>query len=478
MKHLSLSQSYYKTRIIVTFCAVTILLVLILSFLSYRFVRKLYLDQLSDQVNIITKTISHQIDKKYLELLTLGKPTELTNKYFEDIFFNSLNSTPGQHVFIFDKNLNVIINSDTTAIGGKLDPFLLLNQKEITGLSIDQSTASLPFKGDDKNWYLWGFYRLDNNYWLALRESAAKLERVEEFASLFFYIGFAGVFITILAGWILARSLTKPIDRLVEFSKKIGQGNFAASAPQNTRGELKILADSMDKMKKDIELHNKEKEKMLAQIAHEIRNPLGGIELLANLTKEDLVKDDNPNLAASEYLDKIICEVNSLKSLITSYLNFSRPLPANPEWINPDDFFKELKDNFETRLSKKNIDFTYKNEAGKIWFDKTHLKQIFLNLTVNSLESMKKDGSIFIFIFEEGNKLEIVFSDDGCGIEEKNLPHIFEPFFTTKKNGTGLGLAICKKLCFENKAELSAENNKEKGSTFTITKNMPAGVNV
>ena len=72
MKKLSFSKSYYKIRIIVTFCAVTILLVLVFSFLSYRFVRKLYLDQLSDQVNIVTKMISRQIDNKYLELLQVG----------------------------------------------------------------------------------------------------------------------------------------------------------------------------------------------------------------------------------------------------------------------------------------------------------------------------------------------------------------------------------------------------------------------
>jgi signal transduction histidine kinase len=471
MKHLSLNRSYYKVRIIVTFCAVTILLILVLSFLSYRFVKKLYLDQLTDQVNIITKMISHQIDKRYLELLTLGKPAELTKDYFSDVFTKSAKD---QHIFIFDKNLNVIINSDSSIVEAKPDPFLLLNQKEISELSVKQSTASLPFKGDDGNWYLWGFFRLDQNYWLALRESAEKLERVEGFASLFFYIGCGGVLITILAGWIVARSLTKPIDRMVEFSRKIGQGNFSASVPQNTRGELKMLADSMDKMKKDIELHSKEKEKMLAQIAHEIRNPLGGIELLANLTKEDLVKEKNPSPSGKEYLDKIICEVNSLKSLITSYLNFSRPLPANPEWINIDSFFKELKDNFEARLRNRNIDFTFKNEVGKIWFDKAHLKQIFLNLMVNSMESINSSGSIFVLMFEEDNKWVIVFSDDGSGIDEKNLPHLFDPFFTTKKNGTGLGLAICKKLCNENKAEVIAENNKGKGSTFTIIKDIPA----
>ena len=472
MKYLSLSRSYYKIRIIVTFCIITILLVLVFSFLSYRFVRKLYLDQLSDQVNIVTKMISHQIDNKYLDLLQVGMPTNSTVNYFKKIFRENLNNGYHSQIFIFDKDFNIIIHSDSGIKANDHDPLLLLNQKEISDLRTNESIVTLPFKGNDNEWYLWGFFRLDNNYWLALKENASKLERVEEFALDFFYLGLGGVILTILIAWFMARTLTKPIDQLVDFSHQIGQENYTVQVPQNTHGELKILAQSMDKMKTDIDAHNKEKEKMLAQIAHEIRNPLGGIELLANLTKEDLLKESNACSVSTEYLDKIICEINSLKSLITSYLNFSRPLPADPEWIETDKFLKEIDYNFRTNLLRRNIKISFKNDVEKIWFDPSHLKQIFLNLMTNSLESIKQNGNISISVYKENKKWKISFSDDGSGIDEKNQSRIFEPFFTTKKDGTGLGLAICKKLCTENKADLKAENNSEKGLTFTIIKDI------
>jgi signal transduction histidine kinase len=472
MKYFSLNQSYYKVRIIVTFCAVTILIVLVLSFLSYRFVRKLYLDQLSDQVNIVTKMISRQINSKYLDLLQVGAPTYSTVNYFKKIFSENLNNGFHSQIFIFDGDFHKIIGSDSGAATGSQETLLLLNQKEINGLLPGESTVTYPFKGDDGKWYLWGFYRLDNSYWLALKENAAKLERVEEFAAEFFYIGFGGIILTLFVAWFMARALIKPIDHLVEFSKKIGEEDYRAAVPPNTQGELKILADSMEKMKKDIEAHNKEKEKMLAQIAHEIRNPLGGIELLANLTKEDLVRENNSYQTGTEYLDKIICEVNSLKSLITSYLNFSRPLPANPGWFDMNNLLKEVGENLLINLKRKNINFTFNNDIEKIYFDRSHLKQIFLNLITNSMESMSSDGNICVSVLEENKRWKIIFSDDGPGIKKENLSKVFEPFFTTKKDGTGLGLAICKKLCNENKAELKADDNKEKGSTFIITKDV------
>ncbi len=123
-------------------------------------------------------------------------------------------------------------------------------------------------------------------------------------------------------------------------------------------------------------------------------------------------------------------------------------------------------------MLRRNIKINLRNNVDKIWFDQSHLKQIFLNLMTNSLESIKQNGNISISIVKESKKWKINFSDDGSGIDEKHLSRIFEPFFTTKKDGTGLGLAICKKLCNENKAELKVENNSEKGLTFTIIKDI------
>ncbi|MEJ2617175.1 MAG: hypothetical protein P8Z35_19650, partial [Ignavibacteriaceae bacterium] len=139
MKYLSLSRSYYKIRIILTFCIVTILLVLVFSFLSYRFVKKLYLDQLSDQVNIVTKMISHQIDNKYLELLQVGTPTGSTVNYFKNIFRENLNNGYHSQIFIFDKNFNIIVHSDSGINANDHDPILLLSQKEISGLNTNES---------------------------------------------------------------------------------------------------------------------------------------------------------------------------------------------------------------------------------------------------------------------------------------------------------------------------------------------------
>ena len=487
-----LGRSYYKISVIITFSIVTIILVIIMSSVGYIFIRDLYLNQLSEQVNIITKMISMQLDKRYLEFFNIGRPTKSADDYFREQFYKNLDPEFLSEIFIFDNEFRIVIHSDPTKARGETEPKLFLNQKEIYDLNVNDAVTSLPFKGADGNWYLWGFCRLNVKYWLAVRESAARFEMVEDFSKLFWLIGSCGIILTILLSFWVAGKITKPIESLVSFSGEIGKGNFKISTPGAMKGEFDILAKAMDKMKQNLAENHKEREKILAQIAHEIRNPLGGIELLANLAKENLSRQpvialqekngsgdsvSNIEFASqleknNEYLNKILKEVNVLKSLITAYLNYSRPLPAKPTWVDLPELLIQVKDIFNEQIKEKNINLVIDSAINVILFVEDHLRQIIVNLIANSLESVSNGGIIRIKSFYKNKQWIISVSDNGQGITQENLFHVFEPFFTTKKNGTGLGLAVSRKLCHENKAEIYVENNSNKGVTFTLVKDV------
>lgn len=460
-----IGRSYYKSRIIITFSLITIILVIVLSRVGYLFIKDLYLIQLQEQANIVAQMISKQIEPAYLSLLELGNPSGTSEIYFRELLKRNIDDQLHSEIFIFNDELDVIIHSHDDFIPGQTEQILLLNRKEIFDLKINAGIASLPFKGDDNNWYLWGFFRLNNNNWIAVRESAARFEKLDQLSTLFWLIGLAGVAVTILAGWLMANAIVKPLNRLIKFSAEIGKGNFNADSPSLMHGEIKQLSDAMSKMKNDLSQNQKERENLLAQIAHEIRNPLGGIELLANLVKENKIIDNRDK----EYLDSILKEVQSLKRLITSYLNYGRPVPANPEWINPGKVFIEIESIFKNQLKERSISFSFENKLEKIYFDPVHLRNILLNLVANSIYSVSDKGKVSVISELNNSGWMISVKDNGGGITEENLGKIFNPFFTTKKEGTGLGLAISKKLCKENKAELIAESVNG-GSVFTIKK--------
>ncbi len=462
----NISRSYYKSRIILTFGLITIILVIVLSRVGYLFIKDLYLIQLQEQVNIVTQMIAKQIEPSYLNLLELGYPSGTSETYFRDLLKRNLNPELHSEIFIFNNDLDVIIHSNHDFIHGLTGPGLFLNKKEIYDLKINSGIASLPFKGEDNNWYLWGFFRLNNSNWIAVRESAARFENLDQLSTLFWLIGLAGVIITIAASWFMADAIIKPLSRLIKFSTEIGKGNFKISVPSVMHGEIKLLSDSMDKMKNGLAENQKERENLLAQIAHEIRNPLGGIELLANLAKENQANDEKNK----EYLDTILMEVQGLKRLISSYLNYSRPVPANPGWIEPGKLFLEIENIFRNQLKGNNVSFFIENKIKKIYFDPSHLKNILLNLVANSLDAVSENGNVFLNSENNNGHWMISVKDNGPGISNENINKIFNPFFTTKKEGTGLGLAISKKLCLENKAELNAKNNNSGGAVFIIKK--------
>jgi len=426
--------------------------------------KNLYLSQISENLNKNLTLVNGQIDNIQLDYLKLGIITKSTSEYFVTLFNRPEIKNIFFEIFIFDDNLKIIIHSNKNDLIGKVEPRLYLNQKEFISLDQNKIFTSLPFKGNDKKWYLWGFIRLSENYWLAVKDNAKNFDSLEDLSNLLWYFGIAGVAVSILLGFFIAKSLTKPIYKLVNFSDEIGKGNLNIEIPEDTKGELKVLSNAMNLMKENIKNNNKEKEKILAQIAHEIRNPLGGIELLTNL-----INESHDGGKKKEYTKRILSELSGLKELITSYLNYSRPVPSLPENINLKELVTESIEIFKKDFTAKNISVKTNFNIDKIVFDKSQLKNILLNLIKNSIESIKSNGKIIIKTYNENNAEIICVNDNGNGIDQENINKIFEPFFTTKTNGTGLGLATCKKYCEENGATISIKNLSN-GTSFIISK--------
>lgn len=463
-----MSRSYYKLRIIITFCVLTIFLVVIMSQLSYVFVRNIYLEQIREHAISSVKIISKQVESSYLDMLEFGVPTETMKNYFSRLLNSNLSDDATNSAFIFDSNFKVYAHSNTNIKMGRVDNHLLLFRNEVAKINSGEVNATLPFKGDDGHWYLLSFIKMTDTFYLAVRESAQRLKKVEDFEKIFWLIGIGGTVLAVLTGWFLSRSITQPLDKLVSYSHQIGKGDFNRAVPKKLKGEIKLLAEAMQGMRDDLSNNQKEKENMLAQIAHEIRNPLGGIELLTNLIKEDLAKGK----VREEYLDKILSEINGLKSLISSFLNYSRPTPSSFSFTSIPEVVSEVKNIFQNELNKKNVKLNLNLEKTEIWFDSSHLRQVIMNLLSNSVEAVNMNGEITIHSFSRGKNNYISIADNGPGIIEENLNRIFNPFYTTKKDGTGLGLAICKKLCTENNSQLLVESKIGEGTKFTILKEL------
>ena len=454
-----LKNTTIKTRIILIFSLITVMLVGLVARISYVFVRTVYLEQMEDHLNRMSTWLANDIKTDYLELIE-SDPENTAYHYYRNKLETFNASMQLNNAFLFNKDFEVLLKVNPDISASRLK----INRTEISDISTGKTITSLPFKGEDNQWYLWGFYRINDQYYLGIQESANRLAKLDNLSLIFIAIAFSGILLTVGAAFFVARSVSRPIDKLVQFSSEIGHGNYNSDNPEGINGELSVLSNALSRMRDDISRHQEEKEKMLAQIAHEIRNPLGGIELLAGLIREH-TEDGSQN---AEYIEKIITEVQGLKTQVNEYLQFSRPVPAQIQDIYPDEIFTDIKRMLDNQLVENDLELIWSGNIGAVRFDPNHFRQIMTNLISNSIQMSPAGAKINVSAEKNGKYTTVAVSDTGPGIVEEDLKHIFEPFFSRRKQGIGLGLSICKKLAETNKAELRVKNNETTGCTFSL----------
>lgn len=221
---------------------------------------------------------------------------------------------------------------------------------------------------------------------------------------------------------------------------------------------LQILASRNDRMQALGE--------MAAQVAHEIRNPLGGIKGFAALLHRDLA--EKPEM---QRLTNYILEgTNTLERLVTQVLNFSRPLSLELENTDLFILLNELKETLLVEhVLQENIQFQLKADPGIFaTIDPGLLKAAIHNLLINAIQAMPEGGKLEMKLYSDGNKAHIAISDTGIGIPQENLKMLFSPFFSTKPNGNGLGLAESHKALQAHGGEIIVDSCPGFGTCFTL----------
>jgi signal transduction histidine kinase len=217
---------------------------------------------------------------------------------------------------------------------------------------------------------------------------------------------------------------------------------------------------------------------MAAGLAHEIRNPLAAIKGATQyLDPSKLPAEDK------EFLEIIVEEVNRLNTVVTQFLDYSRPLKST---MTPGDLndilqrtFKLLAGEVPPRIE---IQLDLAESLPRVNCDAEQLKQVFLNLAINAVQAMPQGGKLVVStrvardeaaVWREGHRrtdiVDVRFRDNGPGIPEDARDNIFVPFYTTKEKGTGLGLAISQRIVRAHQGSIGVRSTMGEGTEFIIT---------
>ncbi len=204
---------------------------------------------------------------------------------------------------------------------------------------------------------------------------------------------------------------------------------------------------------------------LAATLAHEIKNPLNAIGGAATYLGKNF-----RGVLIKEFSRIIIDEVSRINKLTTTLLNFARPLKPEPAPTDIKALINETVTllNQEAREHNIMISTEVSEEMPLLMIDYNQIKQVLINLLLNSFDAVERDGKVRIKSYASNGSVYMVIEDNGKGIKNEDLQHIFNPFFTTKTRGTGLGLAISKKIIKEHGGDIIVESTPGKGSIFTI----------
>lgn len=202
---------------------------------------------------------------------------------------------------------------------------------------------------------------------------------------------------------------------------------------------------------------------MAASVAHEIRNPLGGIRGFTAFLLNDIPVEDQRR----RLVEKIDAGARSLERVVNELLDYTRPVELSPRPVS----CREL-----VLAAAAYLDVPEGVALGcaiprevNVWGDGEKLRQVLLNVLLNAVQSLEgKPGRVDAEAEVRDDVVVVRIADSGCGIPEEDLERIFSPFYTTKEKGTGLGLAVCAKIVEGHGGALWAESVVGRGTTVCM----------
>ncbi len=247
---------------------------------------------------------------------------------------------------------------------------------------------------------------------------------------------------------------------------------FIYEGPKLYHGMILVLRDISEKQKLQLIANRNDRMKelgeMAATVAHEIRNPLGGIRGYASLLYRDLEEQKH----LQEMAGYIIEGAKSLEKVVSAVLHYSKPIQIQPQTVDVGAYLKQIgkfikvDPAFPTQVK---LALHIPDAPLLAPIDPEALKSALLNLIFNAFQAMPLGGTLTIALLKRETSCQIAITDTGVGMEEEQLKHLFSPFFTTKQKGNGLGLVETQKIIQAHFGAIDVRSQPGFGTTFTLT---------
>jgi two-component system nitrogen regulation sensor histidine kinase NtrY len=310
-----------------------------------------------------------------------------------------------------------------------------------------------------------------------LFKQSAVDEELKERNAYFFGAYSIVVVLALVLGSVFANQISKPVRRLTEATRRVGEGELDYRITSGRTDEFGKLEDAFNEMTKEIQqkrvdLIRYEKElawkEMAKQVAHEIKNPLTPIKLaIQHLWQAHKDGVSNFGDILKNSVEMVNEQIETLNRIASEFSNFARMPERRLVSCNVGNVLHDSVQLF-TKYENVEIKLDAANIGLIINADQEELRRAFINILRNSIQAMNERGVLTVSAKVVDKNVTVEFSDDGSGIPEEIKDRIFEPNFSTKTDGMGLGLAIVKKTIDDLNGKITFSSEKGKGTIFIV----------
>ncbi len=302
----------------------------------------------------------------------------------------------------------------------------------------------------------------------------ARDEIRKSFLYTFLSIYLTGILIALVVVYQISKKITRPIDQLTAATREIGKGNLSYQIRISGQDEFSVLANSFNLMVQELSANQQkilELEKMTTwqqlarRLAHEIKNPLTPIQLMAQQMRDGYAGHDvDYQKQLQECTEIIEEEVESLRKLVREFSDFARL----PEFQIEEQPLKPLIESLQKLYQQLNLEIKLSSDEIILKFDHEYLKRALINLIDNAIAASQPAQKVWLQVIQKNETVEIEVIDEGEGIPPENLSKIFEPYFSSKRTGVGLGLPIVKKIVEEHRGRIEVLSKPGVGTNMRV----------
>lgn len=465
--------------------------------------------ELGRRLAAIAAVAATQISEESVALLSPGDEESRTYRNLRRRLLEVRDATGVARVYLFAADLTALVDTDEVPIGTRYYG-LETSRAELRQVFPSENSgpprpvSSLLFRGrgKDSKLYKSGYAPIligrsgeSVRFAVGVDGSAALYADLLGLRKTLLWVGSGGVLSMVLLAVLFGLGLTRPLRRLQGSARLIGSGVLDEPVHlvrrRTTSGalgdEVSELAEGLEAMRQALRARDERMQMMLSGIAHEVRNPLGGMELFAGLLAEELQaaaesKTEKPLEvdAMRGYVQRIKKELGHLQAVVSDFLEYARrarpvlrPLPVI-------DLLTEVRDSVggapgvTVTVTIEGQDATPETPL-LVAGDATQLRRALLNLCHNAVQACAalpaEDGrprTVELSAQTMGTSVRLSIRDSGPGIAEESLPKIWTPFFTTRAQGTGLGLAFVREIVNDHGGDITVATGPS-GTCFELT---------